>query len=51
MHKVVVDFPSGASPGTASQMRIEGLLAVVMDGLKHAVERSTAATGDKNDPA
>jgi hypothetical protein len=51
MHKVVVDFPSGASPGTASQMRIEGVLALVMDGLKHAVERSTAATGDKDGSA
>ena len=51
MHKVVVDFPSGAAPGTASQVRIEGVLALVMDGLKHAVERSTATTGDKDGPA
>jgi hypothetical protein len=51
MHKAIVAFPRGASPGTAGQMRIEGVLALVTDGLKHAVERATATTGDKDGPA
>jgi hypothetical protein len=55
MRKVAADRSSAVSPSVAwtdeDRLRIEGVLALVTDGLRHAVERTRAMTDEQGGAA